>query len=93
MQRRAPSTTEAESVAEPDVALKRRGRETMDDEITNVKVTELKARIARAEYDVDAHAVASAFVTRMLRVHGTLRRTDVQELLEDPFEELRLPAA
>ena len=65
----------------------------MDDEITDMKVTELKARIARAEYDVDVHAVASAFVTRMLRVHGTLRRSDVQELLGDSLEELRLPAA
>ena len=65
----------------------------MDDEITDMKVKDLKARIARAEYDVDVHAVASAFVTRMLRVHGALRRGDVQELLGDSLEELRLPAA
>ena len=81
--RRAPGITEAESVAVPGVALQRRGRETMDDENTNVKVAELKARIARAEYDVDVHAVASAFVTRMLRVHAALRRADVRELLGD----------
>jgi hypothetical protein len=65
----------------------------MNDEITNVKVAELKARVARAEYDVDAHAVASAFVTRMLRAHAKLRRDDVRELLGDALEELRLPAA
>ncbi|HYV17099.1 MAG TPA: hypothetical protein VE972_13890 [Conexibacter sp.] len=65
----------------------------MNDEITNMKVTELKARIARAEYDVDVHAVASAFVTRMLRVHATLRRADVRELLGDACEGTQLPAA
>jgi hypothetical protein len=65
----------------------------MDDENTNVKVAQLKARIDRAEYDVDVHAVASAFVARMLRVHGALRRADVQDLLGGALEELRLPAA
>jgi hypothetical protein len=74
------------------VTTRRRGGVSMDDENT-MKVTELKARVARAEYDVDADAVAEAFVRRMLAVHGALRRADVRALLGGSFDELWLPAA
>lgn len=53
-----------------------------------VKIQDLRARIARADYDVDIDAVAEAFVARMLTVHGALRRADVRELLGDAYEEL-----
>jgi Anti-sigma-28 factor, FlgM len=65
----------------------------MDDESDNMKINELKARIARAQYDVDVDAVAEAFLRRMLLVHGALRRADVRDLLGDVVEEIRLPAA
>jgi hypothetical protein len=66
----------------------------MDDEIRTMKLTELKAKVARAQYDVDVDAVAEAFVARMLAVRGALRRADVRELLsEQALGELRLPAA
>ncbi|MGB2711013.1 MAG: hypothetical protein WBC33_05800 [Conexibacter sp.] len=64
----------------------------MDDEIRTVKLSELKARIARAEYAVDTDAVATAFVARMLAVHGALCRADVRELLGGAFDDLRLSA-
>jgi hypothetical protein len=66
----------------------------MDDEIKTMKLTELKARVASAEYDVDVDAVAEAFVARMREVHRALRRADVRALLSDPaFDELQLPVA
>jgi hypothetical protein len=55
----------------------------MDEEIRTVKITELRAQIAHATYDVDVDAVAEAFVSRMLAVHGALRRADVRALLGD----------
>jgi len=55
----------------------------MDDENTTVKITQLKAQIERAAYHVDVDAVAEAFVSRMLAVHGALRRADVRALLGD----------
>lgn len=58
------------------------------EDIKTVKLNDLRARIARADYDVDVDAVADAFVTRMLAVHGALRRADVRELLGDAYEEL-----
>ena len=65
----------------------------MEDESKTVKITELKARIARADYAVDTDAVARAFVTRMFAVHGALRRADVRALLGDAaLEEIRLSA-
>lgn len=65
----------------------------MDDETTRMKVNELKTQIERATYDVDPHAVAEAFVSRMLAVHGALRRADVRALLGDAaLEEITLPA-
>ncbi len=60
-----------------------RGRERMDDENTTMRITELKAQIDRAAYQVDVDAVAEAFVSRMLAVHGALRRADVRALLGD----------
>jgi acyl dehydratase len=53
------------------------------DEDTTMRVTELKAQIERAAYHVDVDAVAEAFVSRMLAVHGALRRADVRALLGD----------
>ncbi len=65
----------------------------MDDEIRTMKLTELKTRVARAQYDVDVDAVAEAFVARMLAAHAALRRADVRALLgERTARELRLPA-
>lgn len=66
----------------------------MDDEnATKMKITELKAQIERAAYDVDVEAVAEAFVSRMLVVHGALRRADVRALLGDAaLSEMRLTA-
>jgi len=55
----------------------------MDDENTTMRITELRAQIDRAAYDVDVHAVAEAFVSRMFAVHGALRRADVRALLGD----------
>ena len=55
----------------------------MDDENTTMRINELKAQIDRAAYQVDVDAVAEAFVSRMLAVHGALRRADVRELLGD----------
>ena len=65
----------------------------MDDEHITMKISELTARIARAEYDVDVDAVAEAFVVRVLTAHAALRHTDVWELLGDAGEDQRLPAA
>ena len=65
----------------------------MDEESRTVKITELRAQIERAAYDVDVDAVAEAFVARMLAVRGALRRADVRALLGDPaLSELHLPA-
>ncbi|HMJ02546.1 MAG TPA: hypothetical protein VK506_06370 [Conexibacter sp.] len=65
----------------------------MDDHKKTVKITELKAQIERAAYDVDVDAVAEAFVTRMLAVHGALRRADVRALLGDAaLSEIQLTA-
>ena len=66
---------------------------SMIDEKKTVKITELKAQIERASYDVDVNAVAEAFVSRMLAVHGALRRADVRALLGDAaLDEMRLTA-
>ncbi len=66
-----------------------RGRDRMDDENTTMRINELKAQIDRAAYDVDVDAVAEAFVSRMLAVHGALRRADVRALLGDAaFDEI-----
>jgi hypothetical protein len=60
---------------------------------TKMKITELRAQIERAAYDVDVEAVAEAFVSRMLAVHGALRRADVRALLGDAaLHEMRLTA-
>jgi acyl dehydratase len=65
----------------------------MDAENQTVKITELKAQIERAAYHVDVEAVAEAFVSRMLAVHGALRRADVRALLGDAaLDEMKLPA-
>jgi hypothetical protein len=66
----------------------------MDDEnTTTMRITELKGQIERAAYHVDVDAVADAFVTRMLAVHGALRRADVRALLGDAaLSEMRLTA-
>jgi hypothetical protein len=53
------------------------------DENTTMRITELKAQVERAAYQVDVDAVAEAFVLRMLAVHGALRRADVRALLGD----------
>ncbi len=63
-----------------------------DQQNTIVKLTDLKAQIARAEYAIDESAVADAFVTRLLAVHGALRRADVRALLGGALDELRLSA-
>lgn len=55
----------------------------MDDQNTTMRITELRAQIDRAAYQVDVDAVAEAFVSRMLAVHGALRRADVRALLGD----------
>lgn len=55
----------------------------MDDQNHTMRITELRAQIERAAYDVDVDAVAEAFVARMLAVHGALRRADVRALLGD----------
>jgi len=63
----------------------------MDDHNTHMRITELKAQIERASYHVDVDAVAEAFVSRMLAVHGALRRADVRALLGDAaFEQIRV---
>jgi hypothetical protein len=63
----------------------------MDDQDPTVKITELKAQIERAAYDVDVDAVAEAFVSRMQAARGALRRADVRALLGDAaLAELRL---
>jgi len=65
----------------------------MDDENNTMRITELKAQIERAAYDVDVEAVAEAFVSRMLAVHGALRRADVRVLLGDAtIDEISQPA-
>ena len=63
------------------------------DQNKTMRITELKAQVERAAYHVDADAVAEAFVTRMLAVHGALRRADVRALLGDAaLSEMRLTA-
>lgn len=65
----------------------------MEDESRTVKITELKAQIDEASYDVDADAVARAFVSRMIAAHSALRRADVCALLSvRTVEEIRLSA-
>lgn len=65
----------------------------MDHETNTMRISELKAQIERAAYDVDVDAVAEAFVARMLAVHGALRRADVRALLGDAtLSEIRLTA-
>jgi hypothetical protein len=64
----------------------------MDDENTTMRINELKAQIDRAAYQVDVDAVAEAFVSRMLAVHGALRRADVRALLGAAYDEMQLPA-
>ena len=65
----------------------------MESEKNTMRITELKAQIERAAYDVDVDAVAEAFVSRMLAVHGALRRADVRALLGDSaLDEIRAPA-
>jgi len=64
------------------------------DRDTTMKLAQIKARVANAEYDVDVNAVAQAFIDRMLKVQGALRRADARELLGDAtLAELRMPAA
>lgn len=63
------------------------------EETRTMKIGELKARIASADYDVDVDAVAKAFVSRMLAVHGAMRRADMRALLGDAFEEIQQSAA
>jgi hypothetical protein len=66
----------------------------MDDDTRTVKLAQIKARVASAEYDVDVEAVAQAFVERMLMVHGARRRADMRELLGDAATAaLHAPAA
>ncbi len=68
-------------------------RDRMNEETQTVRITELRAQIERAAYDVDVEAVAEAFVLRMLAVHGALRRADVRALLGDAaLDEMHLPA-
>jgi hypothetical protein len=55
-----------------------------------MKIDDLKARVAREDYDVDPNAVADAFVNRMLAVHRALRRSDVRDLLGDRLDEISL---
>ncbi len=55
-----------------------------------MKLNELKARVAREDYDIDPDVVAEALVNRMLAVHRALRRTDVRELLGDGLPEISL---
>lgn len=65
----------------------------MDDENTTMRINELKAQIDGAAYQVDVDAVAEAFVSRMLAVHGAVRRADVRALLGSAAcEELQLSA-
>jgi Anti-sigma-28 factor, FlgM len=63
----------------------------MHDQSDIMRITELKAQIERAAYDVDVEAVAEAFVSRMFAAHGALRRADVRALLGDAaLDEIRL---
>ncbi len=55
----------------------------MPNENTTMRITELRAQIDGAAYQIDVDAVAEAFVSRMLAVHGALRRADVRALLGD----------
>jgi hypothetical protein len=65
----------------------------MDDANTTMRITEIRAQIERAAYHVDVDAVADAFVSRMLAVHGALRRADVRALLgAAAYDEIQLPA-
>jgi hypothetical protein len=65
----------------------------MNDKKNTVRITELRAQIECAAYDVDVKAVAEAFVSRMLAVHGALRRADVRALLGDAaLDEMQLTA-
>jgi hypothetical protein len=63
----------------------------MNDENITVKLTDLKAQIDGAAYQVDVDAVAEAFVSRMCAVHGALRRADVRALLgQATFDEIHV---
>jgi hypothetical protein len=65
----------------------------MADENTTMRISEIKAQIDGAAYQVDVDAVAEAFVSRMLAVHGALRRADVRALLGPAaYDEMQLPA-
>jgi len=65
----------------------------MPNENTPMRINELKTQIDRAAYQVDVDAVAEAFVSRMLAVHGALRRADVRALLGDAaLNEIAQPA-
>ena len=65
----------------------------MNNENITVKLTDLKAQIDGAAYQVDVDAVAEAFVSRMCAVHGALRRADVRALLGDAtLAEIASPA-
>lgn len=65
----------------------------MPNENITMRITELKAQIDGAAYQIDVDAVAEAFVSRMLAVHGALRRADVRALLGDAaLDEIAQPA-
>jgi len=61
----------------------------VDDESRQMTISDLTARIERAEYDIDVDAVAKAFVMRMLALRSARLGADA------PREagERRLPAA
>jgi hypothetical protein len=63
----------------------------MNDENITVNITDLKAQIDGAAYQVDVDAVAEAFVSRMRAVHGALRRADVRALLgQATYDEIQV---
>lgn len=64
----------------------------MDDTRT-VKIDEIKARVTRGDYAIDADAVAEAFISRMLAVQGANRRADMRTVLGSALDEIRRPAA
>lgn len=56
---------------------------TMDDDANTVRVSELKAQIERATYQVDVDAVAEAFIARTAALRAALRRADVRSVVGD----------
>jgi hypothetical protein len=60
----------------------------MDDESRHMTISDLTARIERAEYHIDVDAVAKAFVMRMLALRSARMGSDVPREAGD-----RLPAA